>query len=130
MAKKGDKKGKGKDAAAAGSAPMITVSSHPRAQRSILRTKAYAGLAGFVLVGFFSYQAGVEPFEVGLRALIAGMACYLAAWGFAVTLWQKLVVAEAQAEADRIREAHEEALAAIKAAQEAEDAANKKDTAA
>lgn len=116
MAKKADKKGKGKGDAP--QAPMITVSSHPRAQRSILRSKAYAGLAGFVLVGFFSYQAGVEPFEVGLRALIAGIVCYLAAWAFAVTLWQKLVMAEAQAEADRIREAHEDALAAIKAAEE------------
>lgn len=118
MAKKADKKGKGADGA--GTAPMISVSSHPRAQRSILRTKAYAGLAGFVLVGFFSYQAGVEPFEVGLRALLAGIVCDLAAWGFAVALWQRLVVAEAQAEADRVREAHEEALAAIKAAQERE----------
>lgn len=114
MAKKADKK-KGKDA---GQAPMITVSAHPRAQRSILRTKAYAGLIAFVLVAFFSYQAGVEPFEVGLRALIAGIVCYLAAWFFAVLLWRQLVVAEAQAEADRIREEHEAALEAIKAAEE------------
>lgn len=114
MAKKADKKGK----AAGPQTPMISVSAHPRAQRSILRAKAYAGLAGFVLVGFFSYQAGVESFEVGLRALAAGIVCYLAAWFFAVLLWRHLVVAEAQAEADRIREEHEAALAAIKAAEE------------
>lgn len=117
MAKKADKKGKGKGDAAA-QAPMISVSSHPRAQRSILRSKAYAGLAGFAVVGFFSYQAGVEPFEVGLRALIAGLVCYFAAWAFAVALWQKLVMAEAQAQADHVREEHEKALAAIKAAEE------------
>lgn len=113
MAKKADKKQKDGP-----QTPMITVSAHPRAQRSILRSKAYAGLVGFVLVAFFSHQAGVEPFEVGLRALLAGIVCYLAAWAAAVALWQKLVVAEAQAQADKIREEHAEALAAIKAAEE------------
>ncbi len=126
MAKKADKK----PGAAASSTPMISVSAHPRAQRSILRTKAYAGLIGFAVVGFFSYQAGVEAFEVGLRALISGLVCYFAAWFFAVLLWRHLVMAEAQAEADRIREAHEEALAAIKAAEEKVAKENEADAAA
>jgi hypothetical protein len=85
------KEKQGKKAKGAGNAdadwPMISVSAHPRASTSIRRTKAWAGLAGFVLVGLLSYQAGVEVFEVGIRALAAGIGLYVAAWAASVVLW-------------------------------------------
>jgi hypothetical protein len=84
--------------------PLISVAEHPRARRSIARTKAWAALIGFALVAVLSWQAGVEPFEVGLRALGAGIATYLIVWLAAVALWQRIVVAEAKAVAERRRD--------------------------
>jgi hypothetical protein len=90
--------------------PLVSVAEHPRATRSINRTKAWAGLLGFALVAVVSWRAGVEPFEVGLRALGAGIATYVIAWFAAVALWQRMVVAEAKAVAERRRDERSAAL--------------------
>jgi hypothetical protein len=111
---KQDKKGKGSKSAA--EEVVISVSAHPRARRAVRRTKAWAGLAGFALAGLLSYQAGADPFEAGVRALLVGIGCYLAAWFGSVAIWQKLVVHEAEAEAKRIREEREELVRRMTAA--------------
>ena len=95
---------KGKPGADEANWPSISIASHPRAARSVRRTKAWAGLLGFLLVGVLSWRAGVDPFEVGIRALAAGIVLYLAAWGAGVALWQRLVYAEAKAEVQRRRD--------------------------
>jgi hypothetical protein len=111
MAKASKDKAKKKGAAAAGSEwPAISVSAHPRATRSIRQSKAWAGLAAFVLVGWFSRQAGVDDFEVGVRALLAGVVFYIVTWALSVALWQRLVVHEAKVEAERRRDERAEAL--------------------
>ena len=84
--------------------PLVNVAQHPRARRSINRTKAWAGLLAFVLVAIFSWRAGVEPFEVGLRALGTGIAAYLIVWAALVAVWQRMIVAEAKAAAERRRD--------------------------
>ena len=84
--------------------PAISVSAHPRAIRSIRRSKAWAGLIAFVLVGWLSHRAGVDDFGVGVRALLAGIVLYLVTWRAGVALWQQLVLHEAKAEAERRRD--------------------------
>ena len=117
------KKGKGAKAspAAAGAWPLISVAEHPRARRSIRRTKAWAGLLGLVLVAVLSHRAGVEPFEVGIRALLAGIGLYVVTWMVSVALWQKIVLYEAKNEAERRRDERAARLAALQAQQQAGD---------
>jgi hypothetical protein len=112
---KGAKKGKGQQQS---DWPVISVSTHPHAARNIRKLKAWAGLAGFLLVGLLSYQAGVDPFEALVRALIAGIGLYLAAWMAGVTLWRSLVVEEARQEGERRRAELEERLRAAREALE------------
>ena len=115
---KGKAKGK-KGGGAPADSVQPSVSAHPRARRSISRTKAWGGLLTFALVALLSYRAGVPAFEIGVRALAAGIAGYLVAWFAAVALWQRLVVQELKEQTERRRVEHEEALERMKAAQEA-----------
>jgi len=92
--KKGAKKpAKGKAAAAA----MPSVANHPRAGAQVARAKAWGGLGGFLLVGLLSMRAGVPTADALLRALLAGVVGYVAAWAAAVLVWRHLVVAELRA---------------------------------
>jgi hypothetical protein len=93
--------------------PAISVAAHPRAARSVRRIKAWAGLAGFLVVGLLSWQAGADPFTIGVRALATGVGLYLAAWAVAVKIWQALVVHETETEARRLMERREELLRQI-----------------
>jgi hypothetical protein len=111
---------KGKAAPPKSEWPLISVAEHPRARTSIRRSKAWAGLLGFLIVAVLSWRAGVEPFEVGVRALIAGVGFYVATWMASVTLWQRIVLHEARSEAERRRDERE---ARIRAIQEQRDAA-------
>ena len=108
---------KGKKAAAPADQVQPSVSAHPRARRSINRAKAWGGLATFALVVLLSYRAGVPPFEIGVRALVAGIAGYLVTWFAAVALWQRLVVQELKEQTDRRRAEHEAALERMRAEQ-------------
>jgi ABC-type uncharacterized transport system permease subunit len=90
--------------------PEISISAHPRARRSIQQTKAWAGLIAFAIVGYLSHNAGVDSFEVGVRALVAGIAVYLFAWAVSVAFWQRMVVHEAKAVAERRRDERLEAM--------------------
>jgi hypothetical protein len=97
---KGKKKGKDKgadDADAgqpAGDGPSIA--GHPRAARAVARAKSWGGLAGFVLAGYLSLPTNTLA-AAGLRALIAGVVCYVATWAGAVFLWRRLVMLEIKA---------------------------------
>jgi hypothetical protein len=92
--KKG-KKGKGKGSSGAAGGP--SVSAHPRASYQVRRAKGWGGIAGFALAAYLSYKAGVPTFDLGLRALIAGLVGYMLAWACAVTVWRHLVLAELRA---------------------------------
>jgi hypothetical protein len=89
------KKGKGeKTAAEESGAP--SVAAHPRAARTVAQAKGWGGLAGFFIAGYLSLPTGTLA-EAGLRALIAGSVCYVAAWAGAVFVWRRLVVLEIKA---------------------------------
>jgi hypothetical protein len=89
------KKGKGAEAEEGeqpdGGAPSIA--AHPRAARAVARAKGWGGLAGFVLAGYMALPTNTLA-AAGLRALIAGVVCYVATWAAAVFLWRRLVMLE------------------------------------
>lgn len=89
---KKDKKGKGADATGGPS-----VAAHPRASYQVRRAKGWGGIAGFAIAAYLSYKAGVPTFDLGMRALVAGMVGYMLAWACAVTVWRHLVLAEIRA---------------------------------
>ena len=92
---KEEKKGKKKGDGAASAGP--SVANHPRARYQVRRAKGWGGIAGFAIAGYLSYKAGVPTFDVGLRALVAGIVGYMLAWMCAVTVWRHLVQAELRA---------------------------------
>jgi hypothetical protein len=98
MAKKDTK------AAATGSDMLPRLSAHPRARRQIREAKGYGGATGFVLVALLSLQADVTYFDAGVRALIAGVVCYVVAWAAAVAVWRHLARAEVALAEQRLRE--------------------------
>ncbi len=87
-AKKG-KRGAGSDGAGGG----LSLAAHPRAAQSVARAKAWGGVAGFALGGYLSLSTHTLA-DAGLRALAAGVVCYVAVWAVAVFVWRRLVVAE------------------------------------
>ncbi len=90
--KEGKKKGKAKEAAPPpGDGPSIA--AHPRAARGVARAKSWGGLIGFVLGGYLSLPTNTLA-AASLRALIAGVACYVVAWAGAVFVWRRLVMLE------------------------------------
>jgi len=92
---KKDKKKKKKGDVDASAGPSIA--NHPRARYQVRRAKGWGGIAGFAIAGYLSYKAGVPTFDVGLRALVAGIVGYMLAWMCAVTVWRHLVQAELRA---------------------------------
>lgn len=121
MAEKDDKKpkkGAKKAARGKGAANMPSVANHPRAGAQIARAKAWGGLAGFLLVGLLSMRAGVPLPDTLLRAIMGGIAVYVATWVGAVLVWRHLVVAELRAV--RSHRAAEAAARRAAAAQRAE----------
>lgn len=89
----------------------ISVAAHPRALYAIRRAKGFGGLFGLLLVGWLSWRAGALPVDAATRALVGGVAGYVAAWVVSVQVWRHLVVAEARAAADRLARRLEEAAA-------------------
>ena len=93
-AKAGKAKGKQKGVESAGAKGSgLVLAEHPRAARSVARAKAWGGLAGFLIGGYLSLPTQTLA-GAGLRALAAGIVCYVAAWAAAVFLWRRLLVAE------------------------------------
>lgn len=91
---KDDAKGKSKsNKGSAANSDGPTLAAHPRAAHSVARAKAWGGLAGFALGGYLSMSTHTLA-DAGLRALAAGIVCYVATWAVAVFVWRRLVVAE------------------------------------
>jgi hypothetical protein len=92
--KKDGKKASKKDAKAAEvDADGPSVAAHPRAARQVARAKGWGGLGGFLIGGYLSLPTSTLA-GAGLRALVAGVVCYVAAWAGAVFLWRRLVMLE------------------------------------
>jgi hypothetical protein len=91
---KKDKKDKDtKDADGEDAADGPSVAAHPRARRAVARAKGWAGLIGFFLGGYLSLPTNTLA-AAGLRALVAGVICYVAVWAGAVFVWRRLVILE------------------------------------
>jgi hypothetical protein len=84
---------KGKKAAA----PGIAVANHPKARHQINLLKSYAGLAAFCLSGYFAWKGGALFVDVATRALLWGVATYVAVWAMAVQVWRQVAIAEVRA---------------------------------
>ena len=86
--KKGKKGKKGEDDNAEDDAVAggPSVAAHPRASRAVARAKSWGGLLGFLLGGYLSLPTNTVA-AAGLRALIAGVVCYVAVWAGAVFLF-------------------------------------------
>lgn len=87
----------------------VRLCDHPRASRQIELARGWGGIGVFALVALLSLQAGAEPFEAGVRALLAGVVAYMAAWALAVLVWRHLALAETAA-ARKAAEARRAAL--------------------
>ena len=104
-----DAKGKGKGAKDAESeADGPSVAAHPRAARAVARAKGWGALVGFVLGGYLSLPTNTLA-GAGLRALLAGVTCWVAVWAGAVFVWRRLVMLE-------IKSREQQLLAAVQAA--------------
>lgn len=102
MSKKDDKAGKDKKGKGGGDGGA-SVANHPRARAHVRMAKGWGGIVGFAIAAYLGYKASVPFAVVGARALAAGVAGYVVAWGCAVTVWRHLVVAELRAAADAAR---------------------------
>lgn len=91
-----------------------SVAAHPRATRQVARARGWAGLVGFALGGYLS-QPSATLATAGLRALIAGVVCYLAVWAGAVFVWRQVVMIEYAGARDRLRGHRAAAAAAAQA---------------
>ena len=100
---------------------QMSISAHPRARNGVRTARSWGGLLAFLVVAGLSYRAGVETFEAGVRALVAGLAGFLLTWMAAVAVWRQVIVAELRAAYEK--RAEELRLAAEAAAKaEAEEA--------
>lgn len=70
-----------------------SVAGHPRAARAVARAKGWGGLCGFLLGGYLALPTSTLA-GAGLRALEAGVVCYVAVWAGAVFVWRRLVILE------------------------------------
>jgi hypothetical protein len=103
MSKKDDKAGKDKKAKGKkgkGSAAGPSVAAHPRARAQVRRAKGWGGLVGFTIAAYLAHKAQVPLPIAGARALAAGVAGYIVAYGASVTVWRHLVIAELRAAAE------------------------------
>ena len=88
--KEAGKKGKGKAGPSAGP----SIAAHPRASYQVRRAKGWGGITAFGIAAYLSHKAGVPTVDLGLRAIVAGVAGYMLAWACAVTVWRHMVLAE------------------------------------
>ena len=106
--KKGKQSGESKASKEAGAATTDgdapNIAAHPRARRAIARAKGWGGLLGFLIAGYLSLPTNTIA-AAGLRALVAGVACYVGVWAAAVFVWRRLVMVEIKAR-DAVGAAH------------------------
>jgi hypothetical protein len=75
----------------------VRLCDHPRASRQIELSRAWGGIASFLLVGFLALQANVPAWSAALRARAAGAIAYVTCWALAVLVWRHLALAETEA---------------------------------
>ena len=75
-------------------APLVSLSDHPRASRSIRQIKAWGGLIGFAAVGGYGYMSGLGIADALLRGVIAGVLAQVLAWAAAIVFWQHVLDGE------------------------------------
>src|SRR4051794_16069769 len=85
----------------------IAVANHPRAKQQIALLKSWAGLGACCLAGYFSWKSGAVFVDVATRALLWGIATYVAVWAMAVQVWRQIAIAEVRAAEKRWREQKE-----------------------
>jgi hypothetical protein len=95
--KKQAQKQKGKKGKKGAPAAGIAVANHPKASRQIAKLKSYAGLAAFAYSGYAAYHAGDQFADVAFRAIVWGIAIYIAVWAAAVHVWRHVAIAEVRA---------------------------------
>jgi uncharacterized membrane protein YccC len=91
--------------------PVLKLGDHARAQRSIARVKAWAGLAGLVLGLVLGRKAGLPLADTLARALLVGTVAYLVGWAGAVLVWRQVAAAELEVAKRRLLAALDEAEA-------------------
>jgi hypothetical protein len=84
-----------------------SVAGHPRAARSVARAKSWGALIGFLLGGYLSLPTHTAA-SAGVRAIVAGLVCYVAVWAGAVFLWRRVVMLEIKAREQELLRAVEE----------------------
>jgi len=84
--------------------PLISPAEDPRASESIRRAKAWCGLAGFGIAGLAAHWHGDAFAATAVRALLAGMVGNLIGWLVALTVWRRLLGAEARRAAAAFQE--------------------------
>jgi hypothetical protein len=82
----------------------VKLTAHPRARMQIRRWKGIGGLTGFALMAWLSYRSGTDFVHLGLRALLGGVATYVAVWTASVYIWRQVALAEVRAQARMIAE--------------------------
>lgn len=91
MAKK-----KNDDAAATDAAPAdgVRLNAHPRAREHLAMAKGWGGIVSFTVVAAAAYSQGLPITQLLLRALLAGIAGSMLAWGLTLTVWRHLALAQ------------------------------------
>lgn len=104
------KKGKAQDGEQDGGEGP-SVAAHPRAARSVAQAKGWGALGGFLIGGYFSLPSATLA-DAGLRALLAGIVCYMAAWAASVFAWRRIVMIEIKAREQQLMASAQAALTA------------------
>lgn len=84
-----------------------SVAGHPRAARAVARAKGWGALAGFLLGGYLSLPTHTVA-SAGVRAIVAGLLCYVVVWAGAVFFWRRIVMLEIKAREQELVRAVEE----------------------
>ena len=90
---------------------LVSLQKHPTAGPKIRRAKAWAGIAGFLLMAVVGTRHG-SPLDATLvRALVGGLAANLLVWAVSVAVVKRVLIgqATAAARAARARKAAAEA---------------------
>jgi len=88
---------------------LVSLQKHPTAGPKIRRAKAWAGIAGFLLMAVVGTRHG-SPLEPTLvRALIGGIAANLLVWAVSLAVVKRVLVAQATTAARSARAARDAA---------------------
>jgi len=82
----------------------IAVANHPRAKQQIQMLKSWAGLGAFLISGYLAWKDHMLFVDVATRAVLWGVAAYIAVWAMAVQVWRQIAIAEVRAAERRWRE--------------------------